>query len=77
MTTISPPMRTGYRYICCSRCGERWNVDLGHDTSHGYYCPDCDRYRDKQDAIKNKRYYSVYAFFGKWHGMRQPRKRGR
>ena len=74
MTTISSPMRTGYRYICCSRCGVRWNVGTEYDTRRGYYCPDCNRYRDKQDAIKTNRDYFVHTFFGKWHGVRQPRK---
>ncbi len=67
MQTKSPPMRPGYRYVCCSRCGVRWQVDKECDTRYGYFCPDCNRYRDKQDAIKNNRDYSAYMFYGTWH----------
>lgn len=69
MPTGLPPMRQGHRYICCSRCGVRGNVNPQHDTRGGYYCPDCDRYQDKQDARLHNRDYSVYMFYRIWHGV--------
>lgn len=74
MSTGLPPMRPGYRYVCCSRCGVRWNVEPEHDTRYGYICPDCNRRRDKQDAVENNIDYSVYTFHGIWHGVNGWRK---
>ncbi|WMI80944.1 hypothetical protein [Anaerotignum sp. MB30-C6] len=76
MTTQLPPMRVGYRYICCSRCGERWNIAKTANTRHGYLCPECNRKKDKQYAVDNNLDYSAYMFYGTWHGVNRRRKEG-
>ncbi|WMI81903.1 hypothetical protein [Anaerotignum sp. MB30-C6] len=67
--TTEPPMRPGYRYICCSRCGVRQQISKETNTRYGYYCPECNRWKDKQYAVDNNLDYSVFMFHGTWHGV--------
>lgn len=59
------------RRICCSKCGLVWKIEKDRDTSKGYKCPYCDRVNIEKEAIKNNEDYSVYTFYGAWHGCRR------
>lgn len=48
--------RQQFRYICCSKCGNKWNIANITDTSHGYLCPKCRarKRRKSNDSVGNE-----------------------